>query len=175
MQLTLKRERFIDIYGLLDAISGMKKMPTKQMSFMIKMNRPILQRLIDTMKETSRSEIPEYLEYEKKVENLTRDSAIQLPDGSPAMNGGKYIIASEKQKSFEDARSKLDEKYKDAVSKREKEFAEFQSTFMQEEMEMDLTPISFKYIPDYLRENEIDILMPLISESPEQIAEMLSQ
>lgn len=169
--LNLKKQQYLDIKDLLDAMS--KSNMTKQMAFMIKINKTKLTEFETAVREASKSQISEFSEYEKKYEDLTKSFAVKNENGFIMSEHGKYIIPSDKKQEFEVKMKELNDENREVIDKRKSELEDFNGNFLNETYEMDLTPISFKYLPDNLGVPEIEILTPLVVESEQEIAEML--
>lgn len=102
---------------------------------------------------------PEYEKYIMESEQLEVEYAVQNQDGTFAMHGNKLLIKNPKEYSVK--LKSLKDRYKDEISKKEKEDKEFEE-FLLKENSVIITKLPLSLIPAQLTVDQLKHLFPVI-------------
>lgn len=164
----MTRFEVIDLFkklGTLDIRSG-----NKFFMFAIEKNKSVLKAVVTEIDEKQKSLIPaEYIAFENARMALLEAESKKDENGSPIIEDNKYrLIDSER---FNTKMDELKKQYADGLTKISLADAEF-SAYLKEDVSVEFSKVSFKFIPDIITADEFQTLRQFIKESDEEILAM---
>lgn len=144
-----------EVLNLFNVLSNLNVPGNGKFTYTIAKNRSLLKAHVEVIQETANAygkSHPELRSYQTKVDQLLRDFAVdkdgkplvrQSPDGSSLSR----IIPPEKQSAYVEARTALDAEYRAVLTGLQLSQEEFART-LQEEIEVELRPLSIKDLPE---------------------------
>lgn len=115
----------------------------------------------------------EYMEYENKLQELKVMYADKDKDGKPIMQGNRYVITADMAKYYSEAEN-LTHNYRDVVSEM-KVRSKTVSSFLLEEVEVNIYKTSFSNCPGGLTLAQLSTVMAMSIESEKEIEDLLSK
>lgn len=103
----------------------------------------------------------DFLDFERERRDLVLKYCEKDDDGQPIRNGNNIKVVSGLEQETQDALNDLGTRYKETLDKRKSDIQEYE-IFLNEQVDVELEPIPFKYIPDNISQNVMDTLMPII-------------
>ena len=163
-----------EVLDLLEALLDLEKSDVlipKSLSFAASMNKPHLSTAAKAILDCNKTNVPEMIEFNKAQMEIVATFAV-------ADESGKTIVPKEKKDEFLAAMKTLDAerlptlKSCGALDKRNQEIKEY-NDMLSEEIDLPLVKTSYKTLPDTLKVKHVTALMPIIKETPEEIAGLL--
>lgn len=176
MKKTLKREQILELHGMIKML--IEKSPygilDRRLVFALHKNFDNLKGEVEAIIEAQKPS-EKYLVYQKEKEELGKRFSDKDEQGNPKtklVEGMELFIIEEQKEKASQAMIELNTKYSEAINKRKEEIKQFEQV-IQEDAEVELCLVSFKYFPEKYDPNDHIILKHIIKESDKEIEETL--
>jgi len=102
----------------------------------------------------------DFIDFEKERRMLVSKYA-EIVDGNPIEKNGMYKVKTGSEEDCQKELSTLFEMNKDVLRKRQEELVELEK-IMQDEIEINITPIPFGHVPDLIDPKVFEIIKPVV-------------
>ena len=151
MKLKLKREMLVELNMVLEEIEKNQTeaiLYDKRFIIGLYRNLEYLKPEIEAIKKTQK-EPKRFQEFQDKIQRIGIESADKDEQGNPKLenkNGNNVYVITEKKEEANKRLIELRKEYQDVIIEQQNNMKQFEE-LMQEEIEFDICPISFKYFP----------------------------
>ena len=175
MKLNLKRSELVELNMDLDETSkNDKEVFDKRFIYGVHRNleyfKPEMESIRNTQKEPLR-----FQEFQNKIQQIGMESADKDEQGNPKLEtkgSNQVFVITEKREEANRRLMELQNEYQDVIEEQKKNIEIF-NQLMDESIEIDICPISFKYFPDRYNISKHNILKRIIKESDKELEAML--
>lgn len=148
-----------DIIGLYNTLESLNYKGVK-FAYTIARNIKSLKPLMESMDKALA--IPkEFIEYDKLRVDLAKRHADKDENGKPKVEKNNFVIKD--VKAFDEEINALQEKYKTVIDARQKQLDEYK-VFQDEEVEVEVFPISQMLLPEDITTKELTSIFPIVEE-----------
>jgi len=153
-----------DLLNLYQALSNLKGLSGVKFCYGIVKNINLLKPEVEAIQKTIEPK-EDFQKYEKERIELAQKHAKKKEDGTPIIEGNRYVL--ENQKEFEKEFEKLRNKHKKALEEREKQIKEYEN-LLKEEANIKLYKVSLEDLPQDIKIEQMLAISPIIEEKPQK-------
>lgn len=168
MKKSLKKTQIVELHNVMFELQKAED-TTKAFGYVLSRNINKIQPEIESIKQLQQPPA-RLVEYEQKRISKCKEYAKKDDKNQPLVDGNKFVF--EDDVKVADELSKLFKEYSDDIEQFNKLQTEI-NDIMNEEIEVELIPVSFKLFPDKLSGEKIDKLSPIIKESEDEILKII--
>ena len=156
----MKNTELVDLLAVINALND-KPDASPQFSFTLIRNKKIIEAVVESLREASKSPA-EFLEYEEKRITLCRRMAARDEHGQPLVQNQNFLIADDKMDEFNRQIAELQTKYRDALKAQEDHKGEVDKLMDQEAEKVDLVRIPLTLFPPHVTPRQMEALLPIV-------------
>jgi len=105
----------------------------------------------------------EFMVYDKERVELAQKFAKKDEKDKPLTENNRYVM--EDEKGFDKAFAKLQEKHKEIIEKREKQFKDYIELLAEEAGNIELYKVKLEHVPEPITALQMNGILPIIDES----------
>jgi hypothetical protein len=160
MKVTMTKGKIVEIAKALATIKSENKMLT----YAIIKNKKAIESEVEALNEALKLDSDDYIKYVTEIREVANKYGAKDEDGNiiPTPTGFRTVDGTD-QEEVQSIVNEINEKYKEVIEAREKQMEEY-NNMLNDEVEIEFSPIKLANMPDTVEEKTISLLFDIIEE-----------